>query len=100
MRRPSPKATDYLPWNVHPNAWKKLFLGKLQIGRYSGLEGFERVSHGDKSGDIILDRQIRRGGKGTYTTETGFLALADFAAAERALTQMLEAYKARWAARH
>lgn len=55
----------------------------------SGFGGFERLSHGDRGGDIVFVRRIERRGKGTSVTEVGFLGLRDFADAERALRSMM-----------
>jgi hypothetical protein len=68
---------------------------KIQSFDSSGLGGFERVSRGDASGDVIFQRTIERRGKGTSVTEVGFIGLADFAEAEKALKTMMDLHEKR-----
>ena len=59
----------------------------------SALGGFERVSRGDRAGDIVFKRNIERRGKGTSVSEVGFIGLRDFSEAEQALRSMIENQK-------
>jgi hypothetical protein len=70
--------------------FEKTWSLKIQSFDASGFGGFERVSRGDREGDILFQRTIERRGKGTRVTEIGFLGLQDFAEAERALRSMME----------
>src|SRR5205807_3079862 len=70
--------------------FERIWLLKIQSFDASGFGGFERVSRGDKGGDILFQRTIERRGKGTRVTEVGFLGLKDFAEAEQALRSMME----------
>ena len=63
---------------------------KIQSFDASSFGGFERVSRGERDGDILFQRTIERRGKGTRVTEVGFLGLRDYAEAERALRSMME----------
>jgi len=63
---------------------------KIQSFDASGFGGFERVSSGGLSGDVIFQRTIERRGKGTSVTEVGFLGLEDFREAEEALRKMMK----------
>ncbi len=64
---------------------------KIQSFDVSGFGGFERVSRGERGGDILFQRKIERRGKGTRVSEVGFLGLADYTDAEQALRAMMEA---------
>jgi len=56
---------------------------------------FERVSGGGSSGSIILKRIYTRGAKGgPHVEEIGFLGLASYAGAERALHEMKQRHAA------
>jgi hypothetical protein len=70
--------------------FEKGLLLKIQSFDASGFGGFERVSRGDGEGDILFQRTIERRGRGTATTEVGFIGLLDYAEAERALRSMME----------
>jgi len=63
---------------------------KIQSFDASGFGGFERVSRGERDGDILFQRTIERRGRGTHVTEIGFLGLRDYTEAERALRTMME----------
>lgn len=68
---------------------KPLFL-KIRSFSPFVVSGYERVSHGGQSGDLIFMQVQRRGGKGrTYTVDVGFLGLTDCSIAEGAIKQML-----------
>ena len=73
--------------------FEKIWSLKIQSFDASGFGGFERVSSGESSGDILFQRNIERRGKGTRVTEVGFLGLQDFAPAEQALRRMMEINK-------
>ena len=57
----------------------------------AALGGYERVSRGGRGGDIVFQRTIERRGRGTRTSEVGFLGLRDFAEAEEAIRCILGA---------
>ena len=65
---------------------------KVQSFDASAFAGFERVSRGERDGDILFQRTIERRGKGTRITEVGFLGLRDYSEAERALRSMMESH--------
>lgn len=67
---------------------------KIHSFPVSGFGGYERISHGGDSGDIIFRREVERGSKGGQrTTDTGFLGLKNVFRAEKALEEMLERAK-------
>jgi len=77
------------------NFEKRLGL-KIHSFHVSGFGGFERISHGGDSGDIVFWREVERGSKGGLrTTETGFMGLGNTDRAEKALEEMLERAKSR-----
>jgi len=73
--------------------FEKIWSLKIQSFDASSFGGFERVSSGGISGDVVFQRSIERCGKGTSVTEVGFLGLADFREAEDALRKMMESYE-------
>src|SRR5260370_4184672 len=70
--------------------FEKTWSLKIQSFDASGFGGFERVSRGERDGDILFQRTIERRGKGTCVTEVGFLGLRDYAEVEQALKSMME----------
>lgn len=63
----------------------------LKIRSFSPLvaSGYERVSRGGPSGDLVFMQVQRKGGKGsTYTVDVGFLGLPECSNAETAIKQM------------
>lgn len=69
--------------------FEKTWSLKIHSFDASGFGGFERVSRGDRDGDILFQRRIERRGKGMNITEVGFLGLRDYEAAEQALRSMM-----------
>ena len=63
---------------------------RLRIRSFNpaGLAAFERISHGGARVSIVFQREIERRGRGPRTREIGFIGLADFAGAEKALIRL------------
>jgi hypothetical protein len=55
----------------------------------SGFGGFERVTHGGGTSDILFQRMIERRRKGVSVMEVGFIGLEKWAEAEDALREMM-----------
>jgi len=70
--------------------FEKVWSLKIQSFDASGFGGFERVSRGDREGDILFQRNIERRGRNTSVSEVGFLGLRDYAEAEAALREMMK----------
>jgi hypothetical protein len=54
------------------------------------LRGFERVSHGGRSGDIIFKSIVERSGRAASSLECGFLGLASFVEPEALLKRIVQ----------
>lgn len=63
---------------------------KIQSFDASGFGGFERVSHGERGGDVLFQRTIEHRGNNTRITEVGFIGLRDYSEAEQALRSMMQ----------
>lgn len=63
---------------------------KIQSFDVSGFGGFERVSHGERGGDVLFQRTIEHRSNNTRITEVGFIGLRDYAEAEQALRSMMQ----------
>lgn len=66
---------------------KQLRLKVSSFARES-VAGFERVSNGGASGNIIFQRLTTGSGRGARTKEIGFIGLPDFTGAEKALNEL------------
>ncbi len=56
----------------------------------TALTGFERISRGGRSGDLIFKRIMERRGKSASTLEFGFLGLASFVEPEALLKNIVQ----------
>lgn len=70
--------------------FEKLFSTKITSIRREALPGFERVSYGDKQGDLVFRRTVTGSGKGRREEVVGFLGLDSFREAEESVLKLLE----------
>ena len=70
--------------------FEKIWSVKIHSFDATSFGGFERISRGEKQGDIVFQRNIERRGKNTKVSEVGFIGLQDFALAEEALRKMIK----------
>jgi hypothetical protein len=70
--------------------FEKIWRLKIQSFNPGALDGFERISRGGRSGDLILKRIVGGGGRRQTTTELGFFGLDSFAEPEALLRDMVK----------
>lgn len=70
--------------------FEKVFTTKITSIHREALSGFERVSHGDKQGDIVFRRTFTGSGRGRREEVVGFLGLDSIREIEALMLKLLE----------
>src|SRR5262249_18471178 len=73
--------------------FEKLLTTKITSIHREALSGFERVSYGDKQGDLVFRRTVTGTGRRQHEQVVGFLGLDSFHEAEASLWKLLESTK-------